>query len=140
MVSFYSGGGYGSNDSDAMHSKKGKVICSGGTVYGDERLNTLHFGSSGGKGDSDRGGGVIELIAGKRIINKGTIECKGRFGGAGRGGIRERQSGGSSRFVMGYGTNRDSQGINRKLRAFEWEELQYALVFVDVDHSSIYGL
>merc|ERR1712228_506422 len=62
-----------------------EMLLSGGQVYGDKKLDTLHYGSSGGKGvvqsgkaqyysGSDRGGGIIELIA-QRIVNEGSIRA-----------------------------------------------------------------
>ena len=80
-------------------------IVSGGKVYGDARLDTLHYGSSGGRGcldlkenaadcyrQSDRGGGIIELIARRIIIHKNAkIMANGKTGYQGQ----KRTSGGS---------------------------------------------
>eukprot|EP01083_Nonionella_stella_P265616 899583_1 len=67
----------------------GEILC-GGHVYGTKELDTLYYGSSGGKGAiannyinyysvSDRGGGIIELIA-QKIENHGTIIANGKTG------------------------------------------------------------
>eukprot|EP01084_Bolivina_argentea_P124974 221457_1 len=109
-VDIYSGGGYGScgspvidESSNGHHvlvaghatpaeekEKDNKVILRGGDVYGEKELDTLYYGSSGGRGCvksnkasyyavSDRGGGIIELIA-QEIVNHGCISANGKCG------------------------------------------------------------
>eukprot|EP01083_Nonionella_stella_P084357 233500_1 len=110
-TSYYSGGGYGTRGGDCVDRIKQKTVCVGGGVYGEKRLSTLYFGSSGGKGgrcndkSSDRGGGCIELCAANELRNAGSIRSNGRRGQSG-GGKYSGGSGGSIKIVCHKLTNK----------------------------------
>ena len=103
-VWYYAGGGYGSNGGDCFAGNtRDKLMCRGGAMYGDKRLETLHFGSSGGKGGliedlvSDRGGGIIELHTDGMLENYGSITSNGTRGQ--KGGKYSGGSGGSIKII-----------------------------------------
>ena len=124
-------------DDEIIYSPKGKTkskskkptqILSGGVIYGEKELDTLYYGSSGGKGiietsediqfkkdnwrASDRGGGIIELIA-QKIENHGLIIANGSAGRI--GGLSSCGSGGSIKikcreFKNGYMSRIEAKG------------------------------
>ena len=98
------GGGYGTKGEDA-YDKQGGIDAIhyglGGDKFGNETMDILYYGSSGGNGgdfEGGRGGGILVLDVKKSIIieKRASIEANGRvacidyigqvFGGAGSGG------------------------------------------------------
>jgi len=84
---FSSGGSYGTA-SESPHPD-----CPSGAIYGEDCLtaNRLYFGSPCHDA-SERGGGIIDILCGRKFINFGNVECKGssglHFGGSSGGSIR----------------------------------------------------